>query len=104
MRVDQANPVAVEASEVYFLDCVVRNGFEVTRRIEIVIDRVDVNIIDVEQDATAAASTDLGDEVPLRYRRVHELQIAGDVFDQYLAAQEGLRLVDSNTYVPQRML
>ena len=64
-------------------------------RIEAVVDGIHVKIVDVEQDAAAAAPRNRRDKFKFGYRRIAILQITGNVFDEDAATQSRLHLIDA---------
>src|SRR5450432_4395407 len=75
MCVDQARTAGVEPREVDFRDRIARHGRQVRQWIEAVVDRIDVNVVDVEQQLATGAPGNGGDEFPFGHRVVGKAQV-----------------------------
>ena len=76
-------------------DGVAGNRVQVRPRIETVVHRVDVDVVDVEEELAAAAPGDCGHEVPFGHRVGLEAQIRRDVLDEKRPPEGGLHRVDA---------
>ena len=72
--------------------------------IEAVVGRVDVDIIDVEQQLAAGAPHQRGDELPFGNRRIGERQVRRDVFDGDFTADALLQLGNTRACERKRLL
>jgi hypothetical protein len=88
---------------VNFRYCIAVDRREKIERIKVVIDRVDVDIVDVEQQFAAGTLGDFGDEVPLRHRVVGKPHVGRYVLDQDRSAQCVLHLFDALADDPERL-
>src|SRR6266853_216812 len=68
--VDEAVPACVEPGEVNLGHRIARNCRDISARVEPVIDRVDVDIVDIEEQLAAATAGYGGDEFPFAHRVV----------------------------------
>ena len=103
VRVDQARAAGIESGEMDLGHALGRDRREIGLRVEAVIDRVDIDVVDVEQQLAAAFARDGGDEVPLGHRIVGEAQIGRDVLHQQRTAERELHRVDTIAYQRQRL-
>ena len=78
------------------------HGGDIGVRIEAVILRADVDIVDVEQDAAAAALCNGDEKIPFAHRRIDELQIARYILDENLPLQAILHAADARSRLLQR--
>jgi hypothetical protein len=97
---ERLDRVAGEMNLVHADGCDVRDEFA---RVEAVVAAADVDVVDVEQHAAAALERERREELPLWDVAAFELQVAGDVLDQDLPAEEILDLADAPDHVPQRL-
>ena len=96
VAVDQQAAVGVERvpGEVDFADQIGGNGVEPGRGVEADIVRSDRDIVDVDQQAAAAAPRELGEEARFAPAVVAEREIMGRILDQDLAAERVLDAAD----------
>src|SRR5712692_7271081 len=71
-----------------------RQRGKIGRRVPAVIAGADEDVVDVAQNAAAGALGDPCEQLPLRNRRMPELQVGGRVLDQNAPLQAGLELLD----------
>src|SRR5687767_1200477 len=64
----------------------------------------DVDVVDVEEQSAVGSLGDGAQELPLLYRRVRVSEIAGDIFEQDLAAEPFLHGQDALYDVVERLL
>src|SRR6516164_4144524 len=81
-----------------------RYPIKVGARVEPVVHRADVEIVDVEQNAATGPVNERRQEFPLRDLRAGEPKIARDVLDKDLALEIVLHLTDTVCHVMQRFL
>ena len=81
MRIENEALIARVSRNVHLRNAFGRNEVHVLERIELVIDRADVNVIDVKQNAAVGALDYLGEKLPLRHLGVVKLRVAADVFE-----------------------
>jgi hypothetical protein len=84
VRVEQMRPVVGVPGEMDLADAVDRNAAEIALGVEAMVHRRHEDVVHVEQDPAVGAHGDGGEEVPLRHRRVRELDVRGHVLDQDL--------------------
>src|SRR5581483_9232775 len=94
---------AVEACEVDLLHGMRRDRVQIAQRIETVVDAADVDVVDVEQDAAAAAPGNQVEKLPFRDGRFGELEIARYVLDQDAATEVILSLIDVAAHHLERL-
>jgi hypothetical protein len=64
-----------EAGQMDLLHRMHRHRVDITPRIEAMVVRTDEDVVDVEQQAAAAAPRHLGDKLPFGHRRIGKLDI-----------------------------
>src|SRR5271166_2654628 len=77
-----------------FLHQIQRKGVEIARGVETMIDRADMDIIDVEQQAAARKRAKFGEKLRFGEAVADETQIGGWVFHENPAPQRRLRPID----------
>src|SRR6202171_4273372 len=95
VSIDEALPARIEAGEVDFSYRVRRNCRDIGVRVEPVMDRIDVDIVDVEEQLAAGPARNGGDEFPFAHRVVLEANVGGDILDQERASARALHGVDA---------
>src|SRR6202171_4381641 len=73
--IDEAVPARVESGEVNLGHRIRRNCRQISARVEPVIDRVDVDIVDIEEQLAAGTAGDGGDELPFAHRVIVDAYI-----------------------------
>ena len=68
------------------------------------IDRVDVDVVDIEERLATGTAGNRGNELPLAHGVVFEANIGGNVFDEERSAERGLHDVDALANERQRFL
>ena len=71
-----------------------RNGVQIIERIETVVARGDIDIIDIQQDAAIGPLHHFGQKFPLGHFRNMKLRVAADVFHRDGHFQKIARLAD----------
>ena len=104
MGIDQAVPSFIKPGEMNLLDRVGRHRIEVSGGIETMIDGIDVDVIDVEQQAAAGAPAQLIEKFRLRNGLVAEPDVSRNVLDQDAPLQARLHLIDAIAYQRERFL
>src|SRR5450631_3043784 len=102
MGIDEAASALVESGEVYLGHGAARDCSEKSVRVEAVIDRVDVDVVDVEEQLAAGASGDGGDEFPFAHRIIVEAHVGRHIFDQQRPPESALHGVDAFANERQR--
>src|ERR1700681_153292 len=102
VRIDEAVPTSVEPGQVNLAYRVPRNCRQISVRIEPVIDRVDVDIVDIEEELAAGTEGKGGNKIPFAHRVVSEANIGGDILDQERASERALHGVDAIANERQR--
>ncbi len=70
-------------------------GMQELQRVEAMIDRVHMQIVEIEQQAATAAADEFGEELCFGERRFAELQIAGEMLDEYRSTERRLQGIDA---------
>lgn len=92
-----------EPREVDLLDQPARNAAEILARIEAMVPRGHIDVVDIEQDPATATLGDFAEKLPLGDRGGREFQIAGDILDQNAPAQDFLDLAHPSGHVAERL-
>ena len=109
MRIDQEPGVEIvaifgKAGQMNLADMLHGKRIEIGHRLEAVIDRGDIDVVDVEQEPAAGAADDRAQEFGLAHGRVREGDIGRRVFEQDGALKGLLHLVDMVRHAGQRRL
>src|SRR6185437_2683850 len=96
--------LATEAGQMDLADRGGIDAVDVMHGVDAVVDAVDVDVVDVEQQAAAAAPRQFAEEFPLGHRRMEVMDVTGDVLQQYLTLQGVLQLVDMLDHQRQCLL
>jgi hypothetical protein len=109
MIVDQQRGAVVVAvgrvaAKVNLADMLDGEGVDVGARIEMMIDGADVDIVAVEQQATARAPRQLAQEVHLRHLVGRESDVSRRVLDENASPERFLQLIDVARNMRQRRL
>src|SRR6202158_4177258 len=104
VSIDEALPARIEAGQVDLSHRVRRNCRDIGARVEPVIDRVDVDIVDVEEQLAAGPAGNGGDEFPFAHRVVLEANVGGDILDQERACERALHGIDALANECQRFV
>ena len=104
VSVDQTGAARVESGQVDLGDRVAGHRREKSVRVEAVVDRVDIDVVDVEQQFAAGAARDGCDEIPFAHRVVIETHIGRHVFDQQRPRERVLNGVDALADQCERLL
>jgi len=83
------------ACDVDLGDAISRDGVDVGARVEAVILRRDVDVVDVEEDAAVGFFDDFVEEFPFGHFGDVELGVTGDVFDDDGDLEEVLNVADA---------
>ncbi len=94
VRVEEVLLEFAVAGNVNLCDAMRGHRVDVGKRVETVVLRRDINIVDVEQNAAVGAFDDFGQELPLRHFGDVKLGVAGDVFDDHRHFREVLHLAN----------
>src|SRR6185437_5893226 len=104
MRVDQ-NAVCHAMTRQMKLSYLVNiDAVQICGGIVAMIDRADVNVVDVEQEPTTRTLCDFREKLPLRHFRMSERQIARNIFKEHLSSESILNLVNPSDHVIDRFL
>ena len=90
VRVDQVIAVILVSGKVYLLHAFGGNGVEILERVELMVDRAHVDVVDIEQDQAIGAPGDLAEELPFGEVRIAERHVARDILQQDSATEEVL--------------
>src|SRR5450631_3812857 len=102
MGIDEADSAVVESGEVYLGYGAAGNCRQKSVRVESVIDRVDVDIVDVDEQLTTGAPGDGGDEFPFAHCILVEANVGGNILDQQRPPESALHGVDALANERQR--
>ena len=102
VRVDEAGAARVEAGQMDLGDHGGGHRGQVGVGVDAVVARIDVDVVDVDQQSAAGSRRDGDDEFVLGNRRFGKREIAGDVLHQNFAAQVILDLADARADVVER--
>src|SRR5689334_17949841 len=104
MRIDQAQTIAVVPGEMNLTHALGWDRIQIAQRVETVVDRAHIYVVDVEQKTASGPACDLAEEIPLVETGGGELQVARNVLDQDLAREKVLRAPDVAAYDVERLL
>jgi len=96
--------VILVARKVNLLHALRGDGIQVLERIELVIDRAHVDVVDVEQNQAIGARGDLAQKLPLCQAGIAEPDVARDVLQQDAAAEEILHGAHALDDIGERLL
>src|SRR5260221_573953 len=92
------------AGEMDLADCGGRQRGQIVRRVPAVVRRAHEDVVDIAQDATAAALGDGGEELPFEDDRMAGAQITRRVLDENAALQMVLKTLDIPADDVERLL
>lgn len=95
VRVDDVFTVVCVSSEMELADTIDGDGLEVGVDGEAVVKGADVDVVDIQEDLAVGALGDLAQEVPFGEFAFGESDVARDIFEQDLASEGILDLLDA---------